>query len=124
MAQLPWDDENVKANLEVLARLKPGNTLSVLKKGASPSESMFANLGKGGRGLRAVFDIQKGGFFLKRHQKSEREKKGEDILNDSQYLVPNERNCMVLKSGTQTVDLFKCPAVFGDMNQTVCEMLV
>ncbi|MBN2125690.1 MAG: hypothetical protein JW821_15445 [Deltaproteobacteria bacterium] len=88
MPNLPWSDENVKTNLLVIARLRIDDKLSVLKAGANPGVAEFQNLGKGHRGLRAVFSIQKGGFFSKTHQRKERRKKGEDILEDRQYFIP------------------------------------
>lgn len=58
---LPWDEANVPRNLQVIASLRSGDKLSVLKKGTHPT--YFSNLGKGGRGLREIFDRQQGGFW-------------------------------------------------------------
>jgi hypothetical protein len=85
---LPWDDENVLPNLRVIASLRVDDKLSVLKRGANPGMPAFTNIGKGGRSLRAIFARQKGGFWFKKHQRKERAKKGEDILNDLQYFIP------------------------------------
>jgi hypothetical protein len=87
MTDMPWDDDHLRNNLEVLARLQPGNELSVLKDGAIPREVPFRDLGKRNRGLRHDFKIRTGGLFgLKK--KSSRTKKGEDLLEDMQYAVP------------------------------------
>lgn len=79
---LPWDDINIKQNLQVISTLQRGHKLSVVKSGATPGEPAFTGIGRGGRSLRAVFDRQRGitGF--------ERKKKGETILNDHQYQIP------------------------------------
>ena len=87
MPNLPWDDENVAPNLLTLSRLRSGDKLSVLSSSANPGLAQFENLGEGNRGLRARFDIQRGGIS-KLKQKWERSKKGEDILIDNQYLIP------------------------------------
>ena len=88
MPNLPWEDANLRPNLVTLGRLKIGDKLSVLKKGATPSDPQFQNIGTGNRSLRKRFDIQKGGILGKLKQKAERKKKGEDILVDVQYLIP------------------------------------
>ncbi len=87
---LPWDDVNVGPNLLTLSRLRSGDKLSVLSSNANPGVAQFQNLGKGNRGLRHRFDIQKGGFW-KLKQALERGKKGENILEDNQYLTPISR---------------------------------
>ena len=84
---LPWDDDKVVRNLEIIARLQNGDKLSVLKRGATPTDPQFDNLGNGGRGLRDIFDVQRGGWS-KVKQAIERARKGEDLLNDLQYLTP------------------------------------
>src|SRR5438094_6719950 len=78
----PWDVPNVRPNLTVLAKLRAGDTLSVLKSGQG--SVMKGYLGRGGRGLREIFDVQTGGLF----QGMERTKKGETLLDDEQYLKP------------------------------------
>jgi len=85
---LPWDDTNLVLNLAVLASMQNGDKLSVLKSGANPTDLRFRNLGKGGRGLRDVFDVQQGGFLNKAKVAIERAKKGENITNDLQYMIP------------------------------------
>ncbi len=185
MPNLPWEDENVRLNLLTLARLKSGDKLSVLKSGATPSDIQFQNIGKGNRSLRKLFDIQKGGFF-KLKQTLERNKKGENILVDQQYLIPltniftraralflagqqgvqllntknayngvamlqltyqrendtrramkvmtilqalsplipkeSDRNVIVLKTGFQTLNLFKYTSIWPNLNNTFLQM--
>ncbi len=82
---LPWDEANVPRNLKVIASLRSGDKLSVLKKGANPT--YFSNLGKKGRGLREIFDRQQGGFWAGKRG-LERSRKGETLLQDKQYLIP------------------------------------
>lgn len=86
MPNVPWDDANVAPNLLTLSRLRSGDKLSVLSSTANPGLPQFQNLGNA-RGLRNRFAIQKGGFF-KLTQAIERTKKGENILDDNQYLIP------------------------------------
>ncbi len=87
MSDMPWDDAYLLHNLQVLARLKPGNALSVLKDGAVPRDARFRNLGKRGRGLRPDFRIRTSGIMgIKK--KFNRFRKGEDLLDDYQYQIP------------------------------------
>ena len=88
MSGLPWDDRNVRPNLITLSRLQKGDKLSVLKKGAVPNDRELQNLGKGGRGLRELFDIQRGGWKHRLSQARERKRKGESLIEDKQYLIP------------------------------------
>ena len=48
MIDLPWDDKYLMMNLEVLARLKPGDELSVLKDGdqSSIAREQIGNIGE------------------------------------------------------------------------------
>ncbi len=82
---LPWDEASVPRNLKVIASLRSGDKLSVLKKGTHPTN--YSNLGKGGRGLREIFDRQQGGFWAGKRG-LERSKKGETLLEDKQYFIP------------------------------------
>ena len=183
---LPWDDVNVGPNLITLSRLRVGDKLSVLSSNANPGLAQFQNLGKGNRGLRHRFDVQRGGFW-KLKQALERGKKGENILVDNQYLTPisnifdraralfiagqqgiqltairnayngignmlmtyrnendnasimkvisiqqlispmipteGDRNIIVLRRGSQTLDLFQYTRIWPDLNQTVTQFL-
>jgi hypothetical protein len=73
---LPWETpELVRANLGVVAALKVGDKLSVLKEGEGTTEPLVGN-----RGLRERFKVSSSAFA--------RGKKGETITDENLYLNP------------------------------------